>query len=224
MVGGALLLIIATVILFSLTNFKKKISTVEPTAQFTPIIFTDKSQFIDISGLSKEQIIQTIKNEVANTNIKPGGIEGIYLTLDNQVVGFKQFMELINSSIPPEVLTYTNDNFMLGAWNGETKSLFILMQVNSFTDVFPGMKNWENKMWSDLHNLFGMEVNADTGYLLTKDFEDTVVYNKNARALYDNLGKTVLEYVFADETSIVVIANDSAVNEIMLRLSASKVK
>ncbi len=224
MIVSALLFIGAVGIVFFLPTFTKKVSTVEPTRQFTPIIFTEKSQFIEVSRLSKEQIIQSIKNEVAGLNVKTGGIEGIYLTEDKQVIGLKRFMELIKANVPQDVLNYTNDNFLIGAWNGDTKSLFILLQVHSFTDIFPGMKSWENKMWNDLHTLFGMEISGDTSYLLTKDFEDSIVNNKNARALYDKEGKTVLEYIFADDTSVIVIANDKAVDEVMLRLQTEALK
>ncbi len=219
MLLSALFVILAFGVIFFLIKSKGQIPSPVQSDQSAQIIYTDKNQFLKIDDLSKDEIIQSIKNEVSAADVKQGGIEAIYLTENNQVVGFKRFMELIRSNVPPEVLAYTNDNFMIGVWNGETQALFILLQVDSFTDIFPGMKIWENKMFFDLHGLFGTEISTETNYLLSKDFENSVAGNKNARALYDKDGKMILEYVFANETSVIIIAQNEAVKEVMLRLS-----
>ena len=187
------------------------------------MIFVEQNKFLEIEGFSKTQIIETIKNEVSDVQLKNGGIEAIYLTENKNVVTFARFMELIKSNVPVEVTSYTNNNFMIGVYNNnDEKSLFILMKVKSFTDIFPGMKIWENKMWSDLHDLFDMELNADTKYLLTKNFEDNIINNKNSRALYDTEKNKILEYVFVDETSVIVISNSDAVKEVMSRLYSAQ--
>ncbi|MES2416339.1 MAG: hypothetical protein V4504_01430 [Patescibacteria group bacterium] len=222
MLISAILIVSAFVSLFLVITFKEKAQTVEPVKQTKNIIFVEQNKFLEVAGLSKTQIIETIKNEVSNSQLKIGGIEAIYLTENKNVVTFKRFMELIQSNVPAEVTEYTNDNFMIGIYNNEDKSLFILLNIKSFADIFPGMKAWENKIWSDLHDLFDMELNADTKYLLTKSFEDNIIENKNSRALYDNEKNKILEYVFVDETSVVIISNDDAVHEVMSRLYSAQ--
>ena len=121
--------------------------------------------------------------------------------------------------------TFVSDNFLMGIFNGgEGKDLFILLKTRSFVDIFPDLKSWENKMFSDLHGFFGVDINIDTNYLLTKDFEDGVANNKNARILYDKDGKIVLEYVFANDTSLIITNSDRAVQEVMLRLVSGQIK
>ena len=126
-------------------------------------------------------------------------------------------------NVPSEISSYTDDNFLIGAYSGTTKSFFILLKVNSFTDIFPGFKIWENQIFNDLHSLFGIEINPDTKDLLTTSFTDNIVNNKNARTLTDKNGKTILEYVYVTETSVVIIGNDETAIEIMLRLSTGQV-
>lgn len=104
------------------------------------------------------------------------------------------------------------------------KDLFLLLKVRSFTDVFNPLRTWENKMFSDLHGLFGVPINTYTSYLLTKGFEDGIVQNKNARILYSNEGEIVLMYVFADENSIIIANTEDAVREVILRLASSKIR
>ena len=54
--------------------------------------------------------------------------------------------------------------------------------------------------------------------------EDGIVNNKNARILRDKDGKAVLEYVFADETSVIITDKDKTAEEIMLRLASGQIK
>jgi hypothetical protein len=223
MLISSVLLISAFVSLFFAFNSKGKVPTVEPVKQMKNMIFVEQNKFLEIEGFSKTQIIETIKNEVADVQLKNGGIEAIYLTEGKNVVTFARFMELIKSNVPSEVTGYTNNSFMIGVYNNnDEKSLFILMKVKSFTDIFPGMKIWENKIWGDLHDLFDMELNAETKYLLTKNFEDGIINNKNSRALYDTEKNKILEYVFVDETSVIIITNSNAVKEVMDRLYSAQ--
>ncbi len=223
MILSGILIIATVIIIFLVVKLSNKIETVTPAQQSKSMIFTDKNQFLPIDTLTKDQIIQTIKNEVAGSDVKNNGIEAIYLTENNKVIGFNRFATLLQMNVPAEVTSYTDDNFLIGTYHGSANTFFILLKVRSFTDIFPGFKIWEGKMFSDLGTLFGTEINADTKELLTKDFTDSIVNNKNARVLSDKDGKTVLEYVYADDTSVVIIGNDETANEVMLRLSAGKV-
>mgnify|MGYP003552647626 CR=1 FL=1 len=223
MLISSILLISAFVSLFFAFNSRGKVPTIEPIKQMKNMIFVEQNKFLEIEGFSKNQIIETIKNEVADLQIKNGGIEAIYLTENKNVVNFSRFMELMKSNVSKEVTGYTNENFMIGVYNNNNdKSLFILMKIKSFTDIFPGMKIWENKIWSDLHDLFDMELNADTKYLLTKNFEDSITNNKNSRVLYDTEKSKILEYVFVDETSVIIISNNDAIKEVMDRLYSAQ--
>jgi len=222
---------LALVFVILITVFRKQIFTVTVVPQFTPIIFTDKMEFKEIAGFTKDKIAEAVKNETIATKVKAGGVEGIYLTENKKAIGFGRFIALIKGNVAPEQISFIDDNFLLGIANKDTtadggagKNLFILLKVRSFADVFPVMKNWENKMFYDLHGFFGADINADTNYLLTKNFEDGIVNNKNARILRDKTGNTVLEYVFADDTSVIITNSDQAAKEVMLRLASGQIK
>lgn len=224
MLVGIILIFLTCITIAVLVNFKSKISSVSVAPQFTPLIFTDKTVYKEIAGLSKDQIVQTILNEVQSTDVKSGGVEGIYFTENNQVIGFRRFMSLIQSSLATDQIAYINDNFLLGVVNDQSKDLFILLKTRSFVDVFPTMKSWENKIFSDLHGLFGIEINPENSFLLTKDFGDGIVDNKNAHVLTDANENTVFEYVFGNDTSVIITTKDEAAKEIVLRLSSAQIK
>jgi hypothetical protein len=192
--------------------------------QFSPIIFTDNAKLLEIGGLDKIQIAQTVQNEVSSLQIKTSGIEGIYPTMNAVPLGLRKFLSLIQANLDQSKIAFVDDNFLLGAFSKDTKDLFFLIKVRSITDIFDPMRSWENKMFSDLHGFLGVDITADTNYLLTKNFEDGFVSNKNARILYDKDGKIVLMYVFADDSSVVIANTAEAVNEVILRLSSSQIK
>ena len=193
--------------------------------QFSSIIFADQTNFLPVDGLTKEKIAETISNQANNTKVKTGGMEGIYLTENQKVIGFKQFATFMKSNLTTDQLSLISDNFLLGVLNEKnTKDLFMFLKVKSFSDIFPVMQNWESKMLYDLHGFFGVKLSPETNYLFTKSFEDGIVANKNARILRDNNGQIVLMYVFADDNSIVITNSENAVSEIILRLNSSQIK
>lgn len=204
--------------------FREKIFQVEVPPQYVPIIFTDKTEFKEVSGFKKEEIIQTILSEIENVELKNGGIEGIFLTIDKKIIGLRNFLTLIESNIDQTKLEFVSDNFLIGGVNKENKIPFILIKTRYISDIFDPMWNWENKMFFDIHKLFGLDINADTKYLLESSFEDGIIQNKNARILKDKDGKIVMMYVFADENSVIITNSELAVREIVMRLISSKIK
>jgi len=223
MFSGVVLLLIA-LFTFSFFILKDDIYTVPIEKQFTPLIFNDKSFFIEIENLPKDKIVTSILTEISETDLKDGGLEGIYLTKNKQVLGIRHFINILEGRLILPGRVFVNDNFLIGLVNGETRDFFMLIKMRSFIDIFDSVKAWENKMLSDLHALLEIPINANTSYLFTKNFEDGIVENKNARILYDKEGKIVLMYVFADETSVVWANKIDAVREVMFRLSSSQIK
>src|SRR3989344_3345028 len=228
MFTGLLLISIGLVtLLFFFLN--REIETVPVMKQFTPLIFNDKSAFIEVMDFKKEEIIQSVLNEINKTEWKNGGVVGIYLTEDKKIENFRRFMTLIKGNFQSQVDmsvddVFVSDNFLIGAVNTDAKDFFILLKVRSITDVFNSLHAWEEKMFSDLSGFFGVDISSETKYLLTANFEDGIIQNKNARILYDQNKKIIMMYVFADDDSVIITDSENATREIMLRLASSQIK
>lgn len=221
----SLLLMFVALATISYFFFKHTDNTVPVEKQFTPIIFNDKSVFLDVKDLDKDKITQTILNEVNTTEVKAGGVEGIYLTENKKVVGLRKFTTLIKSAfVSGDNTLFVNDNFLLGVVNGEAKDFFMLLKMRSITDIFDAMRAWEGKMFSDLHGFFGVDISSETKALLTADFQNGIVENKNARILYDQNNKIIMMYILADDNSVIITNTEKAAHEIMLRLAGSQIK
>lgn len=222
------LLILATMAIIAVSALKKETDTVLVEKQVTPIIFNDKSVFIEVAGLTKDNIIQAVYKTIDESTSEEGEVEGIYLTENKNIIGLKRFIELTNNTfVLPEAgeEVLISDNFMMGSVN---KDFFILIKIRSLTDVFNNLRNWENKMFSDLYGFFGINLSSSTEYLLTKNFEDGIIENKNARILYEEENvenKNIsMMYVFANNTSLVITQSPLTAREVILRLASNQIK
>jgi len=173
-----------------------------------------------------------VSNTVQKTKVKRGGVEGIYLTYNKKLIGLREFLSTIKSSFAPgDNRLFISDSFLMGVVNGATdaslssdKFFFILLKVRSLTDVFDGIRAWENKMFFDLHGFFGLDISSATNSLLTRGFEDSIVENKNARILYDDTRNIVMMYILANDNSVIITNSEIATYEIMRRLASSQIK
>ena len=228
----SILLVFLALVTLSFFFFRKDINVVEVEKQFVPIIFNDQSTFIEVLGLNKDEIAQTVLNQVNATEVKKGGVEGIYLTENKQIIGLRRFISLIKGKfVPGNNTLFVNDNFLMGVVNNDEAlakrdgtGFFILLKVRSIADIFDSLRTWENNIITDLHGFLGINISRDTNYLFSKNFEDGIVENKNARMLYDKDGKLVVMYILADDNSVIITDSQNSAHEIMLRLASGQLK
>jgi len=228
--SGILLVLLTFSIFYLIFIFRDKVFTTTVEPKFVPMIFLDKTNVVDATGLTKEKLVNTVLNQINSSEIQNGEVEGIYLSNNKKPIGFREFINIIRGNIPLDKITFLSDNFLLGindTTNSITfkpnKNLFFILQMRSISDVFSAMKIWENKMFLDLYGFLGILINTDNNYLLTKDFEDGIVQNKNARILKDNDGNIVLMYVFVNDTSILITNSEDTSKEIITRLAYNQI-
>ncbi len=94
--------------------------------------------------------------------------------------------------------------------------------------MFSTFLDWENKMFYDLHSFFKLDISSETQTLLTKNFINGILENKNARVLYqDNKEEKpsiAITYIFADDHSVLITGSRAGAKEVMLRLASSQVE
>lgn len=225
LIGFSILFIILAILsLYIFFYLENKKQSVFVATQYKPLIYTDGYKLLSIQNLSKEKIIDSLYQEIQNTETKTGEIEVYYLTENNTPISFEKFIKIFEMNIGLETISEFNSSFLLGVFSNEEKNFFILLKPNTVNSVFNGMKIWENKMLFDLGSLFKLEINKDTNYLLTKNFVDGIIQNKNARILYDNDGQIILAYIYLDDNTILITKDEFTAREILVRLHGSNLK
>ncbi len=239
--GG--MLILGAIGLIGFSFLENEAATMPVDKPFTPLIFTDKSVFVEVGGLDKLKIIEAINTTVTEANLKSGEVEGIYITENKKVIGLRRFLALTKNTfvVPTPIVgqaDFVSDSFLIGVSNNNvaieggaapelSKDFFILIRTSSMTDVFNSLRNWEEKMFTDLYGFFGITLSPATEILLTKDFEDGIIENKNARILYsegdpENNKDIAMMYVFANNNSVVITKSPFTAREVILRLASPK--
>lgn len=221
---SVLLILLSISVLYLFIYFNKKNSTVPVTLQYKPLIYTDAYILLPVDGLGKKEIEEKILSGVKNSSIELGKLEAYYLTINSKATPLDIFFNSIEANIAKETINQFNPTYLIGTIGDIKNSVFILLKPNSFSSVFAGMRLWENKMFYDLSGLYGIETNQDTSYLLTKNFDDGFIQNKNARILHDNEGEIVIAYVYLDNNSILITNNHGTAKEVLDRLSGSTLK
>lgn len=215
--------------------FKKNSLEINSTQKFLPSIYLNENDFIEIYGLNKEKIINVILNKIKTMTFEDA-VEGIYLMEKKEIVDFERFASLVEVYLEKEDFNFINDNFLIGVVKQKNKvssldqkeikgrkDLFFLIEARSFSDAFPIMLHWEKKMFADLSQFFDVDITAENNYLLSLDFKDEIIQNRNARILYDENGNIMLAYVYLDDNSIIITNNKEAVGEVLLRIKSSKI-
>ncbi|MEX2052341.1 MAG: hypothetical protein WD991_01420 [Candidatus Paceibacterota bacterium] len=204
---------------------KNETTSVEIQDQFVPFLPSEKSFFIEVAAFDKTEIASSIRNELARSDLRQGGVEGIYLTKNKTaIMGLREFISIFEMSFVPGDPALISDSFLIGITNIEQKELFFLFKVRSMLDIFGPMRAWEREIFPELYDLFGFELNSENNYLLYKEWQDGVIENKNARILTESGGNIVMMYVFADDASVVILSGRNGAKEVMLRLQQSQIK
>ena len=197
-------------------------------SQFTQdaknMFLVDKSASIELAGLNKTKTLKTIVDASEKVFLPPEQIQVFNLTEDSRQISLARFLEITEANVSlPEGNIFSSD-FMFGVFSSEGNHPFFILKVKSMNDAFPTMRAWENKILNDLGQIFNYEISPDNQYLLTKDFQDDIVQNKNARVLYDDLGSIVMMYVYLDDTTILISNYAGIAGEVIERKSSSNIR
>lgn len=216
--AGILLLVSAIALLGYFISTRGKSRAVDVLPQFVPAVFTEETAFIEVSELDRKEVGKEVVLEAQRGGGEERIFKGIYLTENEKVIGWADFLRIIESDFAEKSASF-GEGFLLGAVDSPEKDVFILLEARSFAEAFDAMKVWEEKIFSELYDFFGYALSEGNRYLLSKDFENTVVENKNSRVLYDEGGNPALLYVFSGERFVIIASSEEAVERVLAALS-----
>ncbi|MHB0978328.1 MAG: hypothetical protein ACYC1K_02935 [Minisyncoccota bacterium] len=231
---GSLILIILSGLIgwYAYKGYMTK--TALPVVEQTPnkLLISSSEVKIDASRLSREAFILGIGEERAK-KISDGTIVHIQLekpgatTTTPLTTG--DLLNLLESRAPGSLIRSLNPVFMLGLLgsgpssnnSGVLAHTFVLIKLDSFSNAYPGMLEWEKSMRDDILPIFTTpETLATTSP--TALFSDVTLQNKDARILKDFTGQTVLIYSFFDNNMLIITDNETSLRALVGKLNAEK--
>jgi len=207
------------------------------------IISADTIVEVDASGLTKQKIIDSIKN--TQTNEGSGAITYINFSNTNEEIKTpietEKFFTILQTKAPGALVRSFNKEFLLGIFSDENRSPFLIIKLGFFDNAFAGMLNWEKTMGDDLRPIFlseklipqitTAEFATSTGTStattlipidLEQSWSDLIIQNKDTRILRDLDSNIVLIYSFLDEQTLLITTNEKTFINILNRYVTSK--
>ncbi|MCR4306633.1 MAG: hypothetical protein NUV42_01560 [Candidatus Yonathbacteria bacterium] len=194
-------------------------------------VFAEAKKGIDITGLSRDRIIDEVNKEMSASNLRLDSVLNIYFaeridpslllspTNTLRLVSTERFFSALESKMPNALSRSLESQFMLGvhAFNGN--EAFLILKTNFFENAFAGMLKWEEFMARELLPLFASPAGKE---VYDRNFQDFVLKNRDLRVLYNGTGEIVLLYSFYDNNTIVVSTSPDTLDEVTSRLSRPK--
>jgi hypothetical protein len=149
-------------------------------------------------SVSNESLVGGELNEIIDKlNIPVGQIEQINIL--KKIDGVDSFMKLDElfsglSINTPEIFMFSLDKdvYLLGVYQTDIKSPFLLMKTKVFSNTFSSTLDWESKMVDDLRPFIKSQ-NEEGSQVL---FKDVVIKNEDVRVGFDKEEKEVIAYSF----------------------------
>ncbi len=212
------------------------------------IIYTETSTVIDTNNRDSndiERLVARLKDEKFDL----GTIKEIVLTTGSGTstrrLTTSEFFNLMNARASDSLLRSLDSDFLMGTYSfSNPYDVFAVFKVNTYDSAFAGMLQWENSMDTDVGGLFiskkavipaqankviesASSTASTTGTVQTtikkRVFLDRVFQNKDARALVDERGTTLMLYTFIGKDTLVIASSDKSLKEVIFRLTTGRI-
>ena len=198
-----------------------------------PLIGTEYNKEIDTTNQKTKELSDSIKKEIANTNVRLDTLEYIYFTqryttsVNGKDVESKKITEIndifnqLHISVPSNLLRSLKSDYLFGFHNFDGNQPFLILKTNYYSSTFAGMLEWEKTMLSDVFPLFGV---IPTDELKNRTWIDMVVKNQNIRELLNFNNQIVLAYMFKNQDVLIISTNENTLFEVARRLDLMQEK
>lgn len=193
------------------------------------LIYTENQTQTDITNMSRGNLFNTIHEMVRAPFAEIGTITNIAMISQTSVgrsaTTAQNFFSKLGIAAPGRVTNTFTGAFMLGSHKQTSDgNLFLMIKIKDYNESFSAMREWEISMVSDLVRLFQIDSRNFAGNIFLKNFQNAVLFNKDARSVYDDDGVLVLTYVYADRNTVIITTNSGTVGEVVKRMNIQSIR
>ena len=222
LIVSAVILLLTGGIIFGLYKYKEatKVIVVQETPAPASLITSDDFVTIDTQGMQLGDLLNTITKASTDSRIREGTIRNLIITQTHNNttvrVTSSQFLSILGTHKTADFVRALTPEYMLGVSVYKGNNLFLVLHGTAHDFILAGMLAWEPYMLEDLAGLFGLD-NQTATYGNTP-FHDTLVANRDARAIIGTDSKPVLFYSFIDPNTVLITPSATALSESIRRM------
>jgi hypothetical protein len=226
----SIVLIVGAIFIYKYLNEKGKTEATHPEiiTQLPTLIPADTQTLIDAETIAgREDLVRVItkaKGEKGNVLI-----ESIFLQqTPTKLLSSTEFLDKVGSSIPSALKRSLDANFMLGIYRPSDKNIksgtFFIFKSSSYEQAVAGAYVWEKTLLDEFSTIFDINIRGDKIILLQKSFDDTIIYNTDARVLTGTENEPLIYSVFLNQNLYMVSDSKEAIIEAIKRLRTQNAK
>ena len=221
--GGALALAVFGTLLYY--GFLWSRGALPTTKDKTPAAQSAAATVLQIlPGETRAGLIQKLTDAVENAPNQLGEARALAVQIDGTPITTEQFFTILNARAPASLARALDPSLTVGVHNLQGNQLFLLVPVRSYERAFADMLTWGSaEMLTDLGPLFKIQ-SGGNALLNPPALKDTIVKNRDARALFDESGKIIFLYSFLDKETLLFATNDETVRALLPKVSRGRLR
>lgn len=212
MLGGAVVvgIILAIGASVSVMLFRDENNEVAQETLTVPAFFKTEEQLSIALESNPVSFLTALKNEVVNS---PHASVQLYpVTMRDSVshvATAEEFFTFLRVRLGREAVRALEPALMVGGISAHDKVPFVIIRSYNFDVLFAELLAWEKYMFVDLSPLF-----TSPSPVTNSLFRDTIVNNRPARVLYNDVGGAVLIYSFINQDTVVITTDGAALAKV----------
>lgn len=198
----------------------------------SPLITTDYHDELNIENIVKDRFISALASRLNDIQIPVNNIYNVYITsgasTSKRLVSTSELFDLALWQAPDSLKRNLGENYMVGMYAFGQNLPFVILKISAFENAYAGMLEWEKSLEKDFRNILRLTNNGEGGLALaltpgeSRQFQDAVIANQDARVLKDENGKIFFVYSILSKDTIIFTVNETALKEIINRLNREK--
>lgn len=168
-------------------------------------------------GKTKSEFAKTLQ-QVQKSNINLGEIvEYIFVDETEKLIDAQSFLNILGINPPDGFLNFLDKEFMFGVYAGAKNFPFLILRTSSFNHAFAEMLVWENYLAKDFTKIFNISPESKN-----RPFKDSIINNRDVRAIFNNGGEPLLLYSFIDQETLLITIDKKVLENILYNISIAR--
>lgn len=183
-------------------------------------LLTDERAEIENLDQNREAVALKLRQALNDGAVSAGRVTRLIPTEAALPLALKPWLERLSISLPEKLIQPLEPKFLLGRYdNIDSPTAFLMLKTKSYEASFSGLRQNEKSLIDLFYRLTGRP--ALTPATTTPIFTDQLRHNIETRQIKQD-DKTILLYVFLDQSTIVIAENENTLEEILNRRNAAR--